>query len=403
MKVQQIFSLAFLATVLLGCASSPTRYSNLTVDDRNEMVAIFLRGDAELACSGNWANAVASGKAVDRQHEFFASGQWSKLAVDVMSIGMGGNKNWFYLGRAAEGLGYPDAAETYYEKSLSGQSNCRCLGGVCAGLKFPKDTQARLAAIHAAKLDWKNLSAYERERKSELDFQAHVSFYQCSRWAKGIASEEMRAFMAALAAGAVSGVMTGQMTGTGSVAENAAIGASIGITADTTSRVYQSIRFPDLETKGKDFAYLFDECMADNGLYADGDRRHLNSWKFSDTATLSLVGQRGTFQVSKTVDADHCNMEVQFFNGHSTIANPTIELTLFDSGQNSLSEYSISFPSVFPDKSHVAELGVPPEECESTAMAFVSQAIDKVSGQEITEVARKMIPVVENSRKDASQ
>ena len=331
---------------------------------------------------------------------FFESGQWAKLAVDVMSIGFGGDKEWFYLGRAAEGLGYLDVAEKYYETSASKGFGCRCLGMVCGGLEFPEEAKQRLTLVQRAKQEVEGSSEYERARESELAFRGHVGFYQCRRWAKGKASEELRSFMAALAAGAVSGVIAGEIVGTGSVAENAMMGAAIGISADATSRIYRQIRFPDSENRGKDFAYLFDECMEGNGLYAEGDRLEFASWTFTDDEAVSLVGLRGKLQLVRKLGADNCNVHLRYFNQHSELANPTIEITLFDSDKQSLSEHIISYPSVFPRKSHVAELEVSVEECESTAMGYVSRAVDQVSGQEISEVARRMIPACMSNNSD---
>jgi len=42
--------------------------------------------------------------------------QWSDLAVRVLTIGYKDNLAWYYLGRAAEGLGHIEAARTYFKR-----------------------------------------------------------------------------------------------------------------------------------------------------------------------------------------------------------------------------------------------------------------------------------------------
>lgn len=374
-------------SVLLGCA---TPYSKLTIDERKLLFDQFTIGDAELACSLSDGFAVALGwraNAVDRQAEFHESGQWSKLAVDVMSVGFGGDKEWFFLGRAAEGLGHLSAAKKYYEASLSKGFLCKCLGSqMCTGLNFPEIVTQRLHAVESSEQGIVNWSDYEQARFGELELQSHVSFYQCKRWARGKSTEALRAFMAALAAGAAAGIVAGEIAGSGSIGENAALGAAIGLSAEATASIYRGIRFPESEYRGKDFAYLFDECMETNGLYTDGDRLDFTSWAFTDDEAVFRVGLRGKILLIKEITVDSCRIQLQYFNQHTEITNLTIEITLFDSGKQSLSEHVVPYPSVFPSRSHLAELEVSEVVCNLANMGYVSSAVDQVSSRDISEL-----------------
>ena len=69
----------------------------------------------------------------------------------VMQIGYVNDLTYYYLGRAAEGLGYRDAAKTYYQISerltVSGKA-CNGEGATsCNGEVFPAGAQAQLVEL----------------------------------------------------------------------------------------------------------------------------------------------------------------------------------------------------------------------------------------------------------------
>ena len=81
------------------------------------------------------------------------SRRWPELAGLVMQIGYVNDLTYYYLGRAAEGLGYRDAAKTYYQISerltVSGRA-CSAEGpNFCNGEVFPAAAQARLVDLAA--------------------------------------------------------------------------------------------------------------------------------------------------------------------------------------------------------------------------------------------------------------
>jgi hypothetical protein len=79
--------------------------------------------------------------------------QWRELAVLVMQIGYTNDLTYYYLGRAAEGLGFWDAAKTYYRISVrltSAGITCRAEGAdYCNGQVFPAAAQTELAELTA--------------------------------------------------------------------------------------------------------------------------------------------------------------------------------------------------------------------------------------------------------------
>lgn len=76
--------------------------------------------------------------------------RWPELAATVLQANYEDDLSLYYLGRAAEGLGYPGAAASYYRQSLrfSGTSaSCQYLSRVCGGVALPRAAGTRLAAI----------------------------------------------------------------------------------------------------------------------------------------------------------------------------------------------------------------------------------------------------------------
>jgi S1-C subfamily serine protease len=93
----------------------------------------------------------------DAAYEHLAAGQWRELADIVQRKGINNDLNWYYLGRAAEGLGESGLARQYYQRSLerssSPKASHRCQGAVisvCDGFEFPDVTLARLSQLQTA-------------------------------------------------------------------------------------------------------------------------------------------------------------------------------------------------------------------------------------------------------------
>lgn len=96
------------------------------------------------ACAGEWQ------RAQPQAAQLAAAGRWADLAALVEGIGYQDDLSLFYLGEAAERLGYPGAAASYYRQStyLTGTTiACRNLSRNCGGYVFPQAALVRLAAI----------------------------------------------------------------------------------------------------------------------------------------------------------------------------------------------------------------------------------------------------------------
>lgn len=99
----------------------------------------FSTGAAELKCSGCVAEfAIKQGTL--REHH--AKESWRQLALDTIKIGYGLDLAWYYLGIAAERLGFADASEKYYAEAvrLSASDDLACSKGFvvgCGGVDVP--------------------------------------------------------------------------------------------------------------------------------------------------------------------------------------------------------------------------------------------------------------------------
>ncbi len=96
------------------------------------------------ACVDQWR------RALPQATQFDARGRWSELAALVLGVGYQDDLSLYYLGRAAEGLGYFAPAASFYRQSLqlSGTTiSCRSLSRQCGGVALPAAALARLAVI----------------------------------------------------------------------------------------------------------------------------------------------------------------------------------------------------------------------------------------------------------------
>ena len=124
----RLVAAASLALLTAGCAN---KYQAITPEVEAGMMADLKAGKPNLdcgeGCAFTWVAQVPSIHALDM------SERWNDLAVRVMQIGFGGDLAYYYLGQAAQGLGYQEAAITYYNYSLAlatGQNPLlKCSGG----------------------------------------------------------------------------------------------------------------------------------------------------------------------------------------------------------------------------------------------------------------------------------
>jgi gag-polyprotein putative aspartyl protease len=137
-------ALFLLLSVLTGCASQD---AGLTPAAQAEQQTAFTDGRAMLFCNfdcvGNYGAHRQEMKAD------YAADNWSGLSADVLNIGENIDQAWFYLGAAAEGQGYDNAAQRYYFISLISRFQCRHGINICDGLDLPALTEQRLLALNA--------------------------------------------------------------------------------------------------------------------------------------------------------------------------------------------------------------------------------------------------------------
>ena len=95
-----------LCAGLSGCVTTGTSPSTSPLGE--DPLPAFARGETRLTCvlSCAWADGL-----VRQKYRFFLQqGNWRALALEVINVGHEKDRNYYYLGRAAEGLGYKDAA-----------------------------------------------------------------------------------------------------------------------------------------------------------------------------------------------------------------------------------------------------------------------------------------------------
>ena len=95
-------------------------------------------------CLAAWRTAQPQAAQLD------AGARWQDLAVLVMGVGYEDDLSLYYLGRAAEGLGYRGAAARYYRQSTQlsrTATSCQKLSRLCGGVTLPRAAALRAAAV----------------------------------------------------------------------------------------------------------------------------------------------------------------------------------------------------------------------------------------------------------------
>lgn len=130
------------ALVLTGCADQRAAL------DPAQVMAQLASGARLVSCRepclAGWRQAQPQAAQLD------AARRWPELAATVLRVGYEDDLSLYYLGRAAEGIGYPGAAASYYRQSvrLAGTpASCRSLSRLCGGVVLPRAAGVRLAAI----------------------------------------------------------------------------------------------------------------------------------------------------------------------------------------------------------------------------------------------------------------
>jgi len=137
------------ATVLFSaCANLPWGAPPAN-SDRVEITEDFKNGDTRLECQLRCA--FAWGLKRDRVKALYDAKAWRDVALEVLRIGYGDDLAYFYLGKAAEGLGYHRGAETYFRLSRAAPLKCNDIYGYCYGVVLPRDASPSSGPLVAKK------------------------------------------------------------------------------------------------------------------------------------------------------------------------------------------------------------------------------------------------------------
>jgi hypothetical protein len=127
-----------------GCGQQPNLGGPV---DPSIMKARFANGDAIMSCGLGCSFSYGSHRQDLRGD--YDNGNWDGLADRLLTIGYDIDQSWYYLGSAAEGLGYDEAAQHYYFASISSRLRCKGVLNVCDGFDLPALTFQRLNELDA--------------------------------------------------------------------------------------------------------------------------------------------------------------------------------------------------------------------------------------------------------------
>ena len=132
------FSLA-----LVNCAQTgPSRSAQ---EARTQVIEALTSGKTRLTCEATcfiaWS---AASKKIKALHD---NKLWEDLSLEVIRIGYASDLSYFYLGRAAAGMGYAEAAKNYYRLGLSQTQHCEGWLSSCDGFDFPHELRAQMANL----------------------------------------------------------------------------------------------------------------------------------------------------------------------------------------------------------------------------------------------------------------
>lgn len=133
--------LCTLAGILVGCATGGINTAHPSFNQQ------FATGQLRLTCGLGCAGTDGSTRV--KYRNLYQNRLWLDLAKEVAGVGFDSDRNYYYLGIAAESSGYLTAAKTYYQLGLASTSKCGGRTNVCDGFSFPADINVRLNAINA--------------------------------------------------------------------------------------------------------------------------------------------------------------------------------------------------------------------------------------------------------------
>ncbi len=147
-SVRILIGLAFgVSALLTGCGTLGV----VKPEQDRDMLAKLADGSVILDCG-----IACSGVYIFNQNELwqrYEMHDWHGLGIAAMRSGWRQDINYFFLGRAAEGLGYPEAADRYYRMAGAlatgprGDAKCISVSRLCRYISLPRDIYPRLTAV----------------------------------------------------------------------------------------------------------------------------------------------------------------------------------------------------------------------------------------------------------------
>ncbi len=132
---------AMIAVSISGCVTTGAKTSASAPVE--ETFSSFARGEVRLTCV--LPCSFADGFSRSKYKALYQNEQWRDLALEVIGNGFQQDRNYYYLGRSAEGLGFKETARIYYKLALATSSvnTCAASPNVCDGVAMPSDVFAR--------------------------------------------------------------------------------------------------------------------------------------------------------------------------------------------------------------------------------------------------------------------
>lgn len=171
-----------ISSGLSGCATSSSKTSaSEPVVDHFEA---FAQGKVRLTCG--LPCAFTDGASRKKYRSLYQNERWRDLAIEVVNSGFNTDRNYFYLGRAAEGLGFSETARIYYRLALTGSPKCAAAFNICDGFSFPSDVISRENALNrqaTEKLRARQDAEKAAQRKADQEAQERRSAESAARQA----------------------------------------------------------------------------------------------------------------------------------------------------------------------------------------------------------------------------
>jgi len=141
LKTRLLTGTCAIAALLSACATQPLPTG---FDNRAFFSGATRLGCASLLCASKWRLAS------EDIFQSYASGDWIALIESVEGLGYDSDIAYFYLGRAADELGAPEAARAYFRLARATSKTCSTdILGDCHGIDVAREAGRQLSEIES--------------------------------------------------------------------------------------------------------------------------------------------------------------------------------------------------------------------------------------------------------------